>query len=182
MTARRAARARPELSPARKHCEFIYTCNVISSPAASSDRRAAIDRVATELVPAASRVTRLLLRRTPQRISRSEAGLLGSLSGGARRITELADLEGHAQPTATLLVKRMQERGWVARERHPSDGRVVLVSLTDAGAAALEDVRGAYRTVLRDHLEAMPEADIAALTTATTALERLIDALQQKDL
>ena len=85
-------------------------------------------------------------------------------------------------PKRTLLVKRLEERGWVARRRDPSDGRVVLVSLTDAGAAALEDVRGAYRTVLRDHLEAMPEADIAALTTATTALERLIDSLQQGDL
>ena len=152
------------------------------TPTAPAERRAAIDRVATELVPAASRMTRLLLRRTPQRISRSEAGLLSALTGGPRRITELADREGHAQPTATLLVKRMEERGWVARDRHPGDGRVVLVSLTDAGAAALEDVRAAYRAVLRDHLEAMPEADIAALTTATTALERLIDSLQQGEL
>jgi DNA-binding MarR family transcriptional regulator len=156
--------------------------NSSPTPTAPAERRAAIDRVATELVPAASRVTRLLLRRTPQRISRSEAGLLSALTGGPRRITELADLEGHAQPTATLLVKRMEERGWVARDRHPGDGRVVLVSLTEAGAAALEDVRAAYRAVLRDHLEAMPEGDIAALITATTALERLIDSLQQGEL
>jgi DNA-binding MarR family transcriptional regulator len=157
---------------------------VIAPPtsAASLDRPAAIGRVAAELVPAASRLTRLLLRRAPRPISRSEAGLLSSLTGGPRRITELADLEGHAQPTITLLVKRMEERGLVARERHPQDGRVVLVSLTEAGAAALEDVRAGYRAVLRDHLAAMPDADIAALTTATTALEGLIDSLQQGDL
>jgi len=146
-----------------------------------TDRRETIDTIAGALVPAASRLTRLLLRRAPQRISRSEAGLLSSLSGGPRRITELADLEGHAQPTMTLLVKRLEERGWVARRRDPADGRVVLVSLTDAGAAALDDVRAAYRTVLRGHLAGMSDAQIAALLTATEALETLLLALQQGD-
>jgi DNA-binding MarR family transcriptional regulator len=149
--------------------------------AIDADRREAIDTIAGGLVPAASRLTRLLLRRAPQRISRSEAGLLSSLTGGPRRITELADLEGHAQPTMTLLVKRLEERGWVARRRDPADRRVVLVSLTDAGTAALDDVRAAYRTVLRDHLTAMSDAQIAALLTATEALDALLDSLQPGD-
>ena len=156
----------------------------MTAPAARlprTDRSRTIDTISGALVPAASRLTRLLLRRSPQRISRSEAGLLSSLSGGPRRITELADLEGHAQPTMTLLVKRLEERGWVARRRDPADGRVVLVSLTDAGAVALEDVRAAYRTVLRDHLAAMSDEQIAALLTATEALETLLSALQQGD-
>ena len=97
--------------------KLIYNCNVtVPAPPAATDRQDAIDAVAGELVPAASRVTRLLLRRAPQRISRSDAGVLSALNGGPRRITELADLEGHAQPTMTLLVKRLEERGWVARE------------------------------------------------------------------
>ena len=148
---------------------------------AVTDRHQAVDEIAGALVPAASRLTRLLLRRAPQRISRSEAGLLSSLTDGPRRITELADLEGHAQPTMTLLVKRLEERGWVARRRDPSDGRVVLASLTDTGAAALEDVRAAYRTVLRDHLAAASDEQVAALLTATEALETLLRSLQQGD-
>jgi DNA-binding MarR family transcriptional regulator len=87
-----------------------------SAPLATADRSATVDAVATALVPTASRVTRLLLRRTPREVSRSEAGVLGLLSRGPRRITELADLEGHAQPTMTLLVKRLEQRGWVARD------------------------------------------------------------------
>jgi DNA-binding MarR family transcriptional regulator len=150
-------------------------------PTATADRREAVDAVATALVPAASRVTRLLLRRAPQGVSRSEAGVLGALSGGSRRITELADLEGHAQPTMTLLVKRLEQRGWVARDRDPADGRVVLVSLTEDGTAALEDVRAAYRAVLRDHLVALSDEQLAALQIATEALESLLDALQQGD-
>jgi DNA-binding MarR family transcriptional regulator len=165
----------------RKHCEIIYNRNV-TAPASSSsatERRRHIDVVAAALVPAASRVTRLVLRRVTPRISRSEAGLLSALDGGPRRITELADLEGHAQPTMTLLVKRLEAKGWVTRERDPGDGRVVLVSLTDAGAAALDDVRAAYRAVLRGHLVALSDDEIAALLNATEALEKLLAALQQ---
>jgi DNA-binding MarR family transcriptional regulator len=162
------------------HCECIYILNVTRSPSTSpTERSQTVDAVASRLVPAASRVTRLVLRRAPQRVSRSEAGLLAALRSGPRRITELAELEGHAQPTITLLVKRLEERGWVARERDRSDGRVVLVSLTEAGAAALEDIRATYRAVLYDHLTPMTDAEIAALMAATTALEALIGALQQ---
>ena len=152
-----------------------------STPLAEADRSATVDAVATALLPAASRVTRLLLRRTPRDASRSEAGVLSLLDRGAKRITDLADLEGHAQPTMTLLVKRLEQRGWVARDRDPADGRVVLVSLTEAGTAALEDVRAAYRAVLRDHLVALPDERLAALQIATEALESLLDALQQGD-
>ena len=155
----------------------------MTAPAAPvpADRHEAIDAVAGSLVPAASRLTRLLLRRAPQRISRSDAGVLRALTNGPRRITELADLEGHAQPTMTLLVKRLEERGWVARRRDPADRRAVLVSLTEAGTAALEDVRAVYRTVLRNHLVALSDEEIAALLIATEALETLIEALQQGD-
>ena len=145
------------------------------------DRREAIDLVAGSLVPAASRVTRLLLRRAPQRISRSDAGVLSALSAGPRRITELADLEGHAQPTMTLLVKRLEARGWVTRRRDPGDGRVVQVALTEAGTAALEEIRAAYRAVMRNLLVGFSDEEIAALLTATEALETLLNALQQGD-
>jgi DNA-binding MarR family transcriptional regulator len=138
-----------------------------------------IDEIAASLVPRASLATRLLLRHTRRRVSRSEASMLAALDGGPQRITDLAELEGLAQPTTTLLVKRMEERGCVSRQRDPADGRVVLVSLTEAGATELEDLRADYRGALRDHLLAMSEEEIAALAAATTALQTLIDALQR---
>jgi DNA-binding MarR family transcriptional regulator len=150
-----------------------------SAPPLHTDRTQAIEEVAASLMPRASLVTRLLLRQTRRRVSRSEAGILAALSAGPRRITELADLEGLAQPTTTLLVKRLEERGWASRERDAADGRVVLVSLTDAGATTLEELRADYRGALRDHLLAMSDDEVAALMTATTALQRLIEALQQ---
>ena len=112
-------------------------------------------------------------------MSRSEAGLLAALSAGPRRITELADLEGLAQPTTTLVIKRMEERGWLARERDAADGRAFLVSLTDAGAVALEELRADYRAALRGHMAAMSDEQVDALMTATKALQDLIDVLQR---
>jgi DNA-binding MarR family transcriptional regulator len=145
----------------------------------STDRSQAIDEVASELVPVAALLARLLVRRAAPAMSRSEAGLLSALSDGPRRITELADLEGHAQPTVTLLIKRMEERGWVTRERDPGDGRAVVVSLTGEGTAAIEGVRVRYRAALRDHLTTLSDEEIVALTAATAALSTLIEALQK---
>jgi DNA-binding MarR family transcriptional regulator len=151
------------------------------APILDVDRASAIDEVSATLLPRASLATRLLLRRAQRRISRSEAGLLAALDDGPRRITELADREGLAQPTITLMVKRLLERGWVARERDAADRRAVLVSLTEEGAAVLEEVRADYRSALRGHLAAMSDEEVAALMTATTALQGLIEVLQQGD-
>jgi len=129
-------------------------------------------------MPRASLAVRLMLRRSRRRVSRSEAGVLSAASSGPRRITELAEIEGVAQPTMTLLVKRLEERGWVTRERDPADGRVVLVSLTEAGATVLDELRADYRGALREHMLAMSDEEVAALVTATTALHTLNEALQ----
>jgi DNA-binding MarR family transcriptional regulator len=151
---------------------------VIAPPA---DRTAAIDEVAASLLPRASLATRLLLRESRRRLARSEAGVLATLSRGPRRVTELAEVEGLAQPTMTLIVKRMEQRGWLGRERDAADARAVLISLTDEGATVLDELRADYRAALRDHMAAMSDEQVEGLLTATAALQDLIDALQGRD-
>ncbi|MDX6727086.1 MAG: hypothetical protein QOK49_1891, partial [Baekduia sp.] len=82
------------------------------------------------------------------------------------------------QPTVTQLVDRLQQRGQVARGRHPDDGRVVLVSITEDGHAALETLRSEYRQVLRGQLARRSDRDVLALAMATEVLQDLIEALQ----
>ncbi len=72
-----------------------------------SARSEQIDYVSSELLPRAALLARLLVRQLGGELSRTEIGLLKTLGGGSRRITELAELEGLAQPTITLLRK-----GW----------------------------------------------------------------------
>jgi DNA-binding MarR family transcriptional regulator len=134
-----------------------------------------IEYVADQLLPHAAIVTRLLIKQVKGGISRTEAGVLSTLVTAPRRITELAELEGLAQPTMTLLVQRLEQQGWVTRERRADDGRVVLVSLTEAGSATLEAFRAQVAAALRTHMDAMTDQQIAALETATEALGALVD-------
>jgi DNA-binding MarR family transcriptional regulator len=135
-------------------------------------------RVAADLLPQVALLTRLIIRQMDGLLTRTEAGVLNTLGDGPRRITELAELEGLAQPTMTLLVKRLEAEGWVHRERSPGDGRVVLVRRTATGAAALDAFRAAAAEVLEACLEQMPEAQVRALAASVEALDTLIALLQ----
>jgi DNA-binding MarR family transcriptional regulator len=143
-----------------------------------ADRAAAIDEIATNLLPRASQLTRLLLSTGSRALTRTEGGLLSTLTGGPRRITELAATEVLAQPTVTQLVDRLQKRGLVERARDARDGRVVLVSITAAGRETLGQLRAEYRALLREAAGDLPEEELAALVRATDTLQRLIDAVQ----
>lgn len=141
-------------------------------------REQAIERIAAELIPRASQLTRLMLRRVSDEISRTDGAILRTLTDGPRRITELADLEGVAQPTMTVLVKRLEERGWVQRGRDAADGRVALISLTADGRTTLERFRAHYRAALAEQLQAMSAREIAELDVATATLGRLVEQLR----
>jgi DNA-binding MarR family transcriptional regulator len=145
---------------------------------ALSKRRAEeADYVSRDLLSHIGLLARLLTREIHAGITRTEAALLRSLSDGPRRITELAELEGLAQPTTTLLVKRLEQQRLVRRERQADDQRVVLVWQTDAGRAALEDYLTLASAELRGYLDAMPGDQLKALTAATDALGDLIATL-----
>jgi DNA-binding MarR family transcriptional regulator len=138
-----------------------------------------IDYVSRQLPSAAGLLTRLLVRELGGELTRTEVGLLNTLSSGPRRITELAELEGLAQPTMTSLVKQLEQHGLVRRERQADDGRVVLVHLTDGGAVALEDYLARVRELLGRYLAEIPDEQVDALAAATDALAQLVALLQQ---
>jgi len=149
---------------------------MISAP---DTRTQQIDEIVRDLIPCVAQLTRLVLKHARADISRSEGAILRTLVDGPKRITELAELEGLAQPTTTTLIKRLEANGWVVREHDPVDGRAVLVSLTPDGSTALVRYRAQYRAVLRDRVAAMPDQQIEALGNALGALEALLVAVQQ---
>jgi DNA-binding MarR family transcriptional regulator len=139
-----------------------------------------IDFVSDQLPSAAGLLARLLVRQLDGELSRTELGLLNTLTTGPRRITELAEMEGLAQPTMTSLVKHLEQHGMVRRERQADDGRVVLVQLTDDGAVVLEDYRTRVRELLGSYLAEIPDGEVESLAAATEALARLVALLQQQ--
>jgi DNA-binding MarR family transcriptional regulator len=144
-------------------------------------REEQLDFVAEHLLRRSAVLVRLLFRQVRSReISRTEMEVLSVLVEGPRRITELTDLEGIAQPTMTLLVKRLEKRGWVARGGVPDDGRVVLVRLTDAGRAAQRKFRRQFLAALRADLEELSDQELRDLALATETIRGFVDDLQSR--
>jgi DNA-binding MarR family transcriptional regulator len=139
-----------------------------------------IELVSRQLLARAALLTRLLTKQMEGELTRTEVGVLNTLDSGPRRVTELAELEGLAQPTMTLLVKQLEQQGLVRRERKARDGRVVVVSVTDSGRAALERFRSEAQTALRSYLAEMSDEQVEALSTTTEALAALIVLLQRR--
>jgi DNA-binding MarR family transcriptional regulator len=135
--------------------------------------------ITLQLLVRATALSRLAAKQVSSELTRTEASMLNSLTAEARRITDLADIEGLAQPTTTLLVNRLEQRGWVRRERQSHDGRVVMVCLTSAGSIVIEEYRSRFSDALFSALvEVATEEEIDSLISATETLEALIVALQ----
>jgi DNA-binding MarR family transcriptional regulator len=140
-----------------------------------------VDYIAEHLPRRAAVLVRLLVKQVRSReVSRTEMEVLSILKEGPRRITELTELEGIAQPTMTLLVKRLEEKGWVEREGLPDDGRVVMVSLTDAGGAAQQRFQAEFLAAMRADLQELSDSQLQTLSAATETLSSFVDDLRRR--
>jgi DNA-binding MarR family transcriptional regulator len=92
---------------------------------------------------------------------------------GARRITDLAVVQGVAQPSMTTLVTVLQRSGLVERRADPADGRVALVEITPAGSELLRARRRAGAQVMTELIGKLPPGEAAALIAAVPALRHL---------
>ena len=157
-------------------------CNVSESSITSNrERTERVDQVAEQLPSRAAILVRLLVKQMRScEISRTEMEVLSILREGPRRITELAELAGFAQPTMTLLVKRLQERDWVRREGLPDDGRVVMISITEGGGDAQQKFRAQFIAAMRADLQQLSDHQLRALSGATETLGSFVDDLQQR--
>jgi DNA-binding MarR family transcriptional regulator len=144
-------------------------------------RKNHVDYIAEHLPSRSGSLVRLLIKQVRNReISRTELEVLSILTEGPRSISELTELEGIAQPTMTLLVKRLQEKRWVRREGLPDDGRVVLVSLTETGSAAQQKFRKQFLEAMRADLQELSDQQLQALSVATETLSSFVDDLQRR--
>ena len=149
------------------------------SPARRSGRQR--DEIAQALPQRASALSKLFLSRTSVPISRTEASVLSTLAERPRRITDLAAREHITQPGITLLVNRLEQRGWVERQPDPSDRRVVMVTLTEQGHDALERLRSEYRALLHEEMATLPDEDVCTLARAIEILDGVIERLNGRE-
>ena len=140
-----------------------------------------VDEIAVALPQRASSLLKLFLTRTSVPVSRTEASVLAALAERPRRITELATRERVTQPAITLLVNRLEQRGWAERHADPADGRVVLVTLTEQGEDALSRLRAEYRALVHEEMATLPDEDLCTLARAIEILDGLIGRLGEHE-
>lgn len=124
-------------------------------------------------------IARVLIRQTAAAgaISLTAAGTLATLERlGPRRLTELAASEGVSQPSMTAMVSRLERQGEVIRQHDPTDGRIVLVAITDAGRDTIRQRRSLRLELLSELIDQLTPAEQTALAEATPALRHLTDA------
>jgi DNA-binding MarR family transcriptional regulator len=107
-------------------------------------------------------------------LSRTASATLATLAGeGPRRLTALAAREGVTQPAMSQLIDRLAAAGLVLREADPSDGRAILVRITDEGRAVRERRRAERAERLAALLARLAPEYQARIAAALPALETL---------
>jgi DNA-binding MarR family transcriptional regulator len=89
---------------------------------------------------------------------------------------QLADIEHIQPPSMTRTVNCLVEQGLVAKAAHPTDGRVVVVSITEAGRTEVTETRQRRSQWLAGQLEAMTPDERARLADAVELLRRISQA------
>ncbi|GLY69913.1 MarR family winged helix-turn-helix transcriptional regulator [Amycolatopsis taiwanensis] len=137
----------------------------------------AADAQGTDHQDVAETIYRLLVtlfRGLPRDLSLTAMATLSTLERtGPRRITDLAAIQGVAQPSMTALITNLERSGYVERRSDPDDRRVALVSVTQSGATYIHGRRRAGAEAIAELVNHLPDDELAALTAAVPALHHL---------
>lgn len=89
--------------------------------------------------------------------------------------SELADTERVRRPTATRILRTLEEAGLVERTPDPEDGRSALISITAGGREKLRSLRKRKTAYLARRMRDLDADEVATLRGAAQILERLLE-------
>jgi DNA-binding MarR family transcriptional regulator len=125
-------------------------------------------------------VARLSRRLRSERDPRNELLPVGQLSvlgalkrGGEATVGELAVLERVQPPSMTRTVNCLAEGGYVVRRKHETDGRQVVVALSEKGEQTLAADRKRRDAWLAQRLRELTPDERSVLRQAAPIIERL---------
>lgn len=141
--------------PTAAQCRPTTLAGELRGALSVSSRRIRSRRGAADLPDAQFTVLAVLLRRGP-------------MTPGA-----LADHEHVQPPTMTRTVNALVELGFVTKEQHPTDGRLVLVTPTEAGESEVRETRRRRDDWLAQQLTTLTPQERATLAQAAELLRRI---------
>ena len=123
-----------------------------------------------------ARTARRLRQQAGEELSPSQATALATIDRhGPLTPSELAVRERIQRPTATRVIARLEEAGFVDRTPDPLDRRSCVVSLTPAGGELLNRVRTRKDAYLARRLRDLDADERATLDRAAAILERVLE-------
>lgn len=129
-----------------------------------------------------SRVGRIVESAAQQEgLTQLQCCVLLEIAGGSTTVGAVSEQTHIGQGNTSTLCKRLEQAGYLRRTRNREDERVVVLSLTDRGRGALENIGARlreYETVLEE-LPGQVRADILrGLAAMEVALDRLSEYIE----
>jgi DNA-binding MarR family transcriptional regulator len=138
-------------------------------------------RVSDSAINDFARAIGLLVRRTRAAssghdLSWTESSVMARLSKeGPATTAELARMEGVKPQSMGTVVAALEEKGFIERKPHPTDGRQFKIQLTAAGEATRRSAKDARRTWLTQAIARLDDEERKALFAAGEIIMRLVE-------
>jgi DNA-binding MarR family transcriptional regulator len=117
---------------------------------------------------------RIRLERSSEDLSLNQLSVLGALlRSGELTLGELASIERVKPPSITRTVNSLVDAGLIVRRPHATDGRQVLVDLTDQAREVLDEDRRRRDLWLAQRLDELSAADRLLLLRVAPLLDLL---------
>jgi DNA-binding MarR family transcriptional regulator len=101
--------------------------------------------------------------------------VLSEASDRTRRMSELAALADGSLSRLSMVVSRLEKKGWVRRSPDPQDGRYTLATLTDAGwEKVVETAPGHVAEVRRVVFDPLTKPQVHQLTKIGQRILRVV--------
>lgn len=91
-------------------------------------------------------------------------------------IQELGNALGFTKSGGTRIVDRLEDKGYIIRQRSPIDGRVCCITVTAKGKEVINKIIGSYTSYLEDVLKGFEYREVENIREV---LEKLVNAVRQ---
>jgi DNA-binding MarR family transcriptional regulator len=139
-----------------------------------------IPEIKEELAPrlrwAITRMARRLRQEAGTDLGPSQVAALATIERhGPLSPSELAERERIKRPTATRILRHLEEGGLVERVRDPADGRASILSATSSGRELLKRLRARKTAYLASRLAKLDAEDRRTLERAAELMEGMLE-------
>src|SRR4051794_24106642 len=143
-------------------------------------RTTSVTEIKEELAPrlrlAVTRMARRLRQEAGVDLGPSQVAALATVERhGPLSPSELAEIERIKRPTATRIVRHLEEAGLVERVKDPADGRASILSVTGGGRRLLKRLRERKMAYLAKRLGDLDADERHTLERAAELLEGMLD-------